>query len=226
MRRLRTVLPLLASICSGGFVSAQDIGDPKLAPGTEVAPGSTPPAPAPQPAPATAAPTPRIGGDSPFRLGLTYSHVIEEDGDLVNNSRATNAFGLDLVSPSSSYVRDHLGLAYQWESSEGYSARGFRIDLISFGYPIHLDDSPKFRLDLEPILTLVRGEIMFVTGGKFLRMESGFGLELAATWNHWFVDVQPFAIDFRYWIYSSNAPTSRTGLGRIFPFRLVIGHEF
>ena len=62
---------------------------------------------------------------SPFRLGLTYTRVLAEDGDLVNDSLSTNAIGIDLVSPSYSYARDHLGLAYQFlqRFQEGPPAR-------------------------------------------------------------------------------------------------------
>ncbi len=172
-------------------------------------------------------PPPPPRSATPFRLGMTYTRVLSEDGDLSSNNLATNALGLDLVSPSSSYVRNHLGLAHQWESNGAYSARGFRIDLVSLGYPIRLLTTSEVHVDLEPILTVIRGEIMFVNGGgRFLRMESGFGLELSATFRGWFLCVQPLAIDFRYWVYRSAEPQSLTGLGRIFPLRVAIGHEF
>ena len=192
-------------------------------------PPPVPPAPAPTPAPAPAPPPPvepahLPPGVSALRLGLTYVHVLSEDGDLTDAARSTNAVGLDWGFPSNRYGRTHLGLAYQWESRAGYSARGFRIDLISFGYPIVLVDR-EVRLELEPIVTLVRGEVMFLPGGSaFLRMEAGVGLELSATFRQWFVGVQPLAVDFRYWEYGSAR--SRTGLGRVFPFRIAIGHEF
>jgi len=162
---------------------------------------------------------------SPFRLSLNYVHVLHEDGDLATSSMATNAIGVDLAFPSNTYVRNHLGLAHQWESAGAYSARGFRIDLISLGYPIPLVTST-VRLDLEPILTLVRGEIMFVNngGGRLLRMESGFSLELSATVRRWFLMVQAFGIDFRYWVYSST--DSVTGFSRVFPLKVAVGHEF
>ena len=163
---------------------------------------------------------------SPFRLALTYTHVLAEDGDLVNDSLSTNAIGIDLVSPSYTYARDHFGIAYQWESAGAYSARGFRVDLISFGYPIHVARTATFHFDVEPILTLLRPEIMFVTGGRFLRLESAFGVDLSATWNHWFLNVQPLEAEFRYWVWSSSEPKSSTGLGRIFPLRIAVGHEF
>jgi len=164
---------------------------------------------------------------SPFRLGLTYTRVLAEDGDLVNDSLSTNAIGIDLVSPSYTYARDHLGLAYQWEGAGPYSARGFRLDLLSFGYPITVIRRPAFHFDVEPILTLLRPEIMFVRGGgRFLRLESAFGIDLSATWNHWFLNVQPLEVEFRYWVWASRDPKSSTGLGRIFPLRVSIGHEF
>jgi hypothetical protein len=82
---------------------------------------------------------------------------------------------------------------------------------------------------LEPVLTLLRGELMFQDGdssNKLLRLESGFGLELSATIRKWVFAIQPLAIDFRYWVYSNVAPKSRTGLGEIFPFKIAVGYEF
>ena len=162
---------------------------------------------------------------SPFRLSLNYVHVLHEDGDLSTPGMSTNAVGVDLAFPSNTYVRNHLGLAHQWESAPGYAARGFRIDLVSLGYPIPLVAS-KVRLDLEPILNILRGEIMFVNdgGGRLLRVESGFSLELSATVRQWFLTVQAFGIDFRYWVYSSVR--SVTGFSRVLPFMVAIGHEF
>jgi len=177
--------------------------------------------PAPPPAPRVA-PLPSVV--SPFRLSLTYVHVLRADGDLASPNTETNALGIDLAFPSNTYVRNHLGLAHQWETLNGVSARGFRIDLVSLGYPIPLVTST-VRLDLEPILTVVRGELMFVTDGpRVFRMESGFSLDLSLTARHWFVTVQAFGIDFRYWVYSSDG--SFTGFSRIFPLRFAIGHEF
>ena len=81
------------------------------------------------------------------------------------------------------------------------------------------------RLDLEPVLTVLRSELLFVSGGgRILRVESGFGLELSATFRQWFLMVQAFGIDFRYWVYTSDA--SVTGFARIFPLRFALGHEF
>jgi hypothetical protein len=196
------------------------------------APAETAPAPPPPPPPAAARPRPLPPPPpapvvlTPFRLSLTYVHVLSEDGDLANPNLSTNAVGIDMAFPSNTYVRNHLGLAHQWESAGGITARGFRIDLISLGYPIQLVTTPNasFRLDLEPILTVVRGEIMFVSNGpRTLRVESGFGLELSATIRHWFLAVQP-GIDFRYWVYSSV--DSFTGFSRLFPLKVSLGHEF
>jgi len=163
---------------------------------------------------------------TPFRLSLNYVRVLHEDGDLANPGFSTNAVGIDLAFPSNTYVRNHLGLGHQWESAGTYSARGFRIDLISLGYPIPLVTSSQssFRLDLEPILTIVRGELMFVNGGgRVFRMESGFSLELSAAVRRWFLAVSG-GIDFRYWVYGTDG--SLTGFTRVVPLRVAIGHEF
>lgn len=226
--------PLLCLLAQAAAVSAppaQTTAPPAAAP-AETAPVPPPPPPPPPPAarprPLPPPPPPPVVL-TPFRLALTYVHVLSEDGDLANPNSSTNALGIDMAFPSNTYVRNHLGLAYQWESAGGVTARGFRIDLISLGYPIQLvtTQDASFRLDLEPILTVVRGEIMFVTEvprTRTLSVESGFGLELSATIRHWFLSVQPLAIDFRYWVYGTNG--SFTGFSRIFPFKVALGHEF
>jgi hypothetical protein len=204
-------------------------GDPAAAPAAAAsppaAPAAPPPAPARQPPPPVYGPRPPAI-QTPFRLSLNYTRVLHEDGELANSSMSTNAIGVDLAFPSNTYVRNHLGLGHQWESAGATSARGFRIDLISLGYPIPLviARSGAFRLDLEPILTVVRGELMFVNGGgRLLRLESGFGLELSATVRGWFVGAL-CGIDFRYWIYGSDG--SLTGFTRVVPLRVAIGHVF
>jgi len=238
-----TLLELLAGpgvTAAAAAETATGVSDPG-APPPQTAPAAAPVAkgasPAGRPvttAPGAVVPPPpppaRIG--TPFRLALTYTHILSESGDrdLVNDQLGTNALGLVFVSPTTTYVRDHFAIAHQWESAGPYSARGFRIDLVSFGYPIRIVERADWRIDIEPIVTAIRGEVMFVNngGGRFLRLESGIGLELSATFRHWFLAVQPLAVDFRYWFYGSHElpPQSRTGLGRIFPLRLAIGHEF
>jgi hypothetical protein len=222
--------------------AAPATGDPAAAPAPAPtpAPAAAPPAaPAPaEPAPAAPPPAPTPVrrpppppfyapvSQTPFRLSLNYTRVLHEDGDLANPSMSTNAIGVDLAFPSNTYVRNHLGLGHQWESAGAYSARGFRIDLISLGYPIPLVSSKSgtFRLDLEPILTVMRGELMFVNGGgRLLRLESGFGLELAAAVRGWFLAAM-CGIDFRYWTYSTEG--SLTGFTRVVPLRIAIGHVF
>jgi hypothetical protein len=211
----------VTSIVALGWLLAQAATTPADAAATPSPPAAPPPAAVPAPRPAPPLP-PAMA--TPFRLSLTFVHVLREDGELARPNIATNAIGIDMAFPSNSYVRNHLGLAHQWESAPGYSARGFRIDLVSLGYPIPLIEST-LRLDLEPILTVLRGEIMFVDGGqRLLRVESGFSLELSATVRHWFLTLQMFGIDFRYWIYGSDR--SVTGFSRVFPLRVAIGHEF
>jgi hypothetical protein len=175
-------------------------------------------------APPPPEPPPAVFPSNRFRLALAYTNILGENGDLANAGMSTQALGLHWAFPSSTYVRNHLEIGEQWESKGAYSARGFRIDLISFGYPIHLVEG-EIQLELEPIITPVRGEIMFIDGGgKLLRMEGGVGLDFSVASRGWFVAVQPLAIDFRYWVYSSAA--SRTGFSQLFPLRVAVGHEF
>lgn len=226
MTQIGSLFWLLAQAAAAPAPPADSAGAPAAdaptAPAPVAPPSPPPPPPRPAPPPRAAQLPPSMV--TPFRLSLTYVHVLREDGELAAPNMATNALGIDMAFPSNNYVRNHLGLAHQWESAGPYSARGFRIDLISLGYPIPLVNST-VRLDLEPILTLVRGELMFINGGgRLLRLESGFSLELSATVRHWFLTLQAFGIDFRYWIYSTNG--SFTGFTRVFPLRVAIGHEF
>ena len=125
-------------------------------------------------------------------------------------------------------MRSHLAIANQWESLGAYSARGFRIDLISVGYPILLV-AGQVKFELEPILTFLRGEIMFVNGSseKIYRIESGVGLELSVAFKQ-LVPRRAAAGDrlplLR--LLLGAAPESHTGFSRIVPFRVGIGHEF
>jgi hypothetical protein len=187
-----------------------------------VAPPSPPPAKPPGAIPSSPPAQPPV--QTPFRLSLTYMHVLAEGGPLTNSQLSRNAVGIDMAFPSNSYVRNHLGVAYQWESGPGgYSASGPRIDLVSFGYPIELVKGA-VHLELEPIITAVRGEIMFPNMGPTqIRLEGGLGLELGATFKHWFLNVEP-AFDFRALVYTR----ARTdfGFGRFFSLRASLGHEF
>lgn len=183
--------------------------------------GPPPPVTAPLPPPGPVRPPPVVM--TPFRLGLTYVNVLSEDGPTANEV-PTQAVGVDLAFSSTTYVRNHLGLAHQWESEGAYSARGFRIDLVSLGYPIELWRTERFRLDLEPMLNVIRAEILFVTDADaLLRLSAGAGLELSATYRRWFFALQP-QIDFRYLVY--NEGESDTSFTRRFPLRLTLGHEF
>src|SRR5689334_21924176 len=100
------------------------------APTTAAAPPQAGRAPAARPAVGPPAPPPVV--TTQFRLSLTYTRVLRADGDagLANPDMKTNAVGLDMAFPSNNYVRNHLGLAHQWEKLGAYSARRFRIDLI------------------------------------------------------------------------------------------------
>ena len=186
---------------------------------------------APAPPPAYGSP-PRDGDRNPpgwntvpqFRLGLSFLHVIREDGDFTAPGVQTSAAGLDFGF-TSGYTRTHLGLAHQWESAGNTTARGFRFDLIGVGWPIPLLVSTPVRIHLEPILTVLRLQIMFASGNPTrFRLESGFGVMLSVAYQQWFLGLQPFAIDFRY--LSATSDKKDTGLTRVWPFQIVIGREF
>jgi hypothetical protein len=151
--------------------------------------------------------------------------VIREDGDFTVPGIQTSAAGLDFGF-TSGYTRTHLGLAHQWESAGNTTARGFRFDLIGVGWPISLlGPSTPVRIHLEPILTVLRLQIMFASNNPTrFRLESGFGVMLSVTYQQWFLGLQPFAIDFRY--LSATTDKKDTGLSRIWPFQIVIGKEF
>ena len=63
---------------------------------------------------------------------------------IASSYRIENASNIETID-----ARDHLVLAYQWESAGAYSARGFRVDLISFGYPVDRPLAPVAKPDRE-----------------------------------------------------------------------------
>src|SRR5436190_7760313 len=116
--------------------------------------------------PGVRAPLP--GPSNPFRLSLAYTYVLTEYGDLAHDTFPVNFFplktqaiGLHWTFPSSTYVRTHFEIGEQFESAGPYEARGLRVDLISFGYPIRLVQG-ELNFAIEPIVTPVRGALMFI----------------------------------------------------------------
>ena len=85
----------------------------------------------------------------------------------------------------------------------------------------HIEQMPLLcghHLSIYFINTFVKGD------GKLLRMEGGVGLEFLLTTRGWYLGLEPLAVDFRYWVYSSTQ--SRTGFAQVFPLRVAVGHEF
>jgi hypothetical protein len=190
-------------------------------------------APAAPPTPPTAVPEPPAAPTHRFRLALSYTRVVAESGSLGHVATTqvagwpftTQAVSLHWAFASSTYVRNHFALGYQWESAGPYRAHGLRADLISFGYPIRLVEG-ELNFAVEPIITPVRGEIVFAEGGdrNVLRMEGGVGLEFLLVSRGWTLGIEPLHVDFRYWV--RMGAESRTGFAPVFPVRVAIGHEF
>jgi hypothetical protein len=164
----------------------------------------------------------------PFRLGLGYSHGLGESGELAYSGDAANALGLEFSFRGGRVVREHVGIAHRWERSGASTRKGFRADLIALGFPIPAV-TREWTLHVEPILRLVRGDLLFASdhgepSHVLFRLESGAALQVVATVERWFFTLEPAAVDFRYFVATSDS--SRGGFATLFSFALLIGREF
>jgi len=127
-------------------------------------------------------------------------------------------------------VRYHLGIANEWESRGGYSAKGFRLDLVSLGFPIPVVNSEGLVVHIEPIARIIRGEILFPSGqgqGALFRIESGFAVAVTAAVAHWFVAVEPLSLDFRsFSAFTAFGGGTTTGSSHLWWYQITAGREF
>ena len=201
------------------------------------------PPPAAKAANATAKARPPASTSLPFRLGLFYAHAFGQGGDLtrviIGDSR-TSGFGPRLPSPSvlgldigigvGSHVRYHFAVSTEWESQGAYAAHGFRFDPITLGFPILVWQNDDVAIHVEPLVHVVRGEIMFQTqpsgikNSSLFRIESGFAGAISAVSHHWFLAIEPISLDFR--VFEANNQWVHTGFSQLWWFQITAGHEF
>jgi len=243
---LRSTL-LLVTFCSVAIGStraaAADSG-----PGTEGAGTAAPPAdagakPAVKSAPvARAEPAPAVAlgrAPLPFRLGIFYGHAFGQSGDLTRFILPNGGNGPALPSPAvvgidlgiglGSYVRYHFGVGLEWESQGNYAAKGFRFDLITLGFPILVWTNGDVAIHVEPLVHLVRGEILFqsqpkTSNSSLFRIESGIAGAVSLVTHHWFVSLEPLSADFR--VFEANSQWVHTGFSHLWWAQLTAGHEF
>jgi hypothetical protein len=164
----------------------------------------------------------------PFRLGLAYTHILSESGELADPHETANALGLEFSFRGGRVVREHVGIAHRWERSGAVSRKGFRLDLIALGFPIPVVER-QVKLHVEPVLRLIRGDLMFVSVGGgpsqvLFRIESGVGLQITAAIDRWFFALEPVAVDFRYFLGTSDQ--GRGGFATLWSLSLIAGREF
>jgi len=203
-----------------------------------VAPPATPPA-----ATEKAAPRPRRDPSAtlPLRLGVFYGHAFGQSGDLTRNITGNGGMSFQLPSPSvigidvgtglGSHVRYHFAVGLEWEgqSQPNYAAKGFRIDLAGLGFPISVWSNEQVTIHVEPLLHLIRGEILFQSAPaqadtSLFRIESGLGAAVTVVTRGWYFGLEPFAIDFR--VFEANNKWVHTGFSRLFWLQLSAGYEF
>ena len=174
------------------------------------------------------APAPQGERSLPFRLGLFFSKAFGQSGSLAQTPPPA-AVGLDIALGLGHSVRYHLGIANEWESRGTYSAKGFRLDLVSLGFPIQVVND-KVVVHIEPIARIIRGEILFPAGpgaGAIFRVESGFALAITAAMAHWFVAVEPLSFDIRSFVAETAGPgRTRTGSSSLWWYQITAGREF
>ena len=233
---LTFLLPL--PLCLGLILGASR---PALADGasTAAATGEADDAAPPKPAapPKTEA-SPR-DASLPFRLGVFYAHGFGQSGDLTHFILFNGGVGPQLPSPAAvgvdlgiglgSHVRYHFGVGLEWEGQNGYGAKGFRFDLTTLGFPIPVWSNDTVAIHVEPLVHLIRGEILFQSQPKssqdsLFRIESGFAAAVTLVTRHWFVGLEPFSLDFR--VFEANNEWVHTGFSHLFWFQLTAGREF
>jgi hypothetical protein len=168
----------------------------------------------------------------PFLMGIEFTRVLDEDGDLAHPGQSGQSVGLHFVFREGRALRQHLAFAHHWEQQGNTTRRGFRLDLVSIGFPIPVYVAPPpaaVHLSVEPILRVVRGEVLFVSVDNgptrsLLRVESGFALALSAAYRNWFLLLEPLSIDFRYLLMTRD--DSRSGFSRIWSLAATVGREF
>src|SRR5215213_5168920 len=74
----------------------------------------------------------------PFLMGFEFERTLKEDGDLAHPGQSGQAVGLRFVFREGRALRQHLAFAHHWEQEGNVSRRGFRLDLISIGFPIQV----------------------------------------------------------------------------------------
>jgi hypothetical protein len=163
-----------------------------------------------------------------FQMGFEAMRVLNEDGDLAHPGESASAAGLRFIFQEGATIRQHLTFAHHWEQQGALSRRGFRLDLLSLGFPIAMS-SGGLRLAIEPILRVFRGEVLFVSENAgpshaLFRVQSGFALGLNGEYRQWFATLEPLSIDLRY--LSITQEETRAGLSRIWSLAFVLGREF
>jgi hypothetical protein len=174
---------------------------------------------------------PPVRAEPPYRfqMGLEYSQILSEDGDLAYPGQSARAVGLHFVFPEGQPVRPHFALANQWERSGATVRQGFRFDLFALGFPIPVFDGA-VRIEIEPLLRPLRGLILFEDNDvthdshSLLRIESGFAFGLRIGRGVWFVNFEPLSIDFRTVIATQKV--TRTGFARVWSLSTVLGRDF
>lgn len=170
----------------------------------------------------------------PFQMGFEFTHFVSEEGALAFPGNSARSMGLHFVFREGRAIRQHFAFAHHWEKSGDVTRQGFRLDLLSLGFPIPVWERG-VRLEIEPVLRPVRGQILFEevpkdglegqrTSRSLLRFESGFSLGLRATKGLWFMTFEPLSIDFRT-IVATRSET-RTGFSRIWSMAYTLGRDF
>jgi hypothetical protein len=163
-----------------------------------------------------------------FQMGFEAMHVLDEDGELAHPGQSASSAGLRFVFREARAIRQHVTFAHHWEQQGTVERRGFRLDLLALGFPIPVLDG-KVRLAVEPILRVLRAEVLFESeepgsSHALFRIQSGFALAVNAEWRSWFASIEPLSVDLRY--LTATREQSHSGLSRIWSVSLVIGREF
>jgi hypothetical protein len=159
---------------------------------------------------------------SDTRLSLSYLATLPRTGDALRWDSSSHNLGIEISSGQA--VRFHVAAYYGY--LEGLSM--LRLEPAALGFPIVLRKGGRFRLELEPVLSLIDAELLFAPrggGGNMLALGSSARLQLNFLVDRLYFAIAPLGVQARYFAASSSGD-SVTDLALDYRPQLFVGIRF
>ncbi len=169
------------------------------------------------------------------RFSLIYSpEVALADGSLgedmrrLPNGADVQNIGFELSQLTGWLARYHVSLDF----THGYGANGIRFEPLGFGWALPLVRAPGFGLEIEPLLSLADGMILFshddsnASNVTFL-LGSGAEIQLNMVIGPFYAFLSPLGIEAR-WLEVTNGTggDTYTGADAFWRFRIGVGVQY